>query len=1001
MNPRKVQGGSDSIMLPKENDTNPQKVQGGSDIIMLPKGNDTSESPQPSVPFQAAGIAVAVGKRDSSVQALKWTLETLMPSSSGPLHLLHVQDPLRVVQTSLGPLPYDQANEEFRKKAKQQQFAATEKLLQKYRQLCEKKKVEFKVHCMECTSIQKAVVEQVVKLGISKLVLGSSSNSKLKKFLKGPKTSAVLAQNVPDFCAVMVVRKGRLSSVKDANHLKVSSESSPFPSTKNNVSMHGTKDTLSEPGMYSPMTDRSLSYCPRTDSADTLSEFGSYSSRTDRSLSYCAPSPRTDNSLPYWTPSLRTDNSLPYWTPSPSTECGSTPDIRHREAAEDDGKVIDNARMKASMNQLQFSFKDPIISSTSDQCESLNGLQPSCGASGSQAMERRTLEEKPLKPGVMDARCDFSRVAHEARTNTTSKLATHIEEPTCADAQVHIGPCQPLHMTSGLGRTPHIPVQSIPAVHEPKQRHKTPSGSVHFEEVPKAQDDLRKLEACKSQMVEEIRKRDDLCVALRNALKLSEENALQAVTEEVKMREEVVAALSNAKIEADSFKQELNMAKQQAAVDRSRYIEALAKVEELKKELAKETESRTNAEERAWKAKQDVARLLRKAQREYIEYSFEELRLATDDFCEEGKLGEGGYGGVYKGTLNDMVVAVKVLQQAGVDGQQQFQHEVEVLSAIRHPHIVVLLGACQERACIVYEYMENGSLEDRLMCKNGTPPLPWYVRFSICFEVATALIFLHNLSPNPIVHRDLKPGNILLDCNFVSKLSDAGLARWIPSNVTYNYTVYRETNPAGTFAYMDPEYLRTGSFGPHSDTFALGIVILQVLTGKKPVGVVDLVEAAIDEHRLHEVLDQSAGEWPLAEAEYLAKLGLLCAEPRRRDRPSLEVDVFGILKKLHEIAEGAVAITPTSRAFYGLHNGGIPNAFVCPLTQEVMRDPHTAADGFTYEFVAIKNWLVQQDISPMTNLKLAHKQLSKNHSLQAKIQSWKQETKHGGSAAAG
>lgn len=259
--------------------------------------------------------------------------------------------------------------------------------------------------------------------------------------------------------------------------------------------------------------------------------------------------------------------------------------------------------------------------------------------------------------------------------------------------------------------------------------------------------------------------------------------------------------------------------------------------------------------------------------------------------------------------------------------------QVEVLSHIRHPHIVVLLGACQERGCIVYEYLENGSLEDRLICKNGTPPLPWYVRMSICFEVTTALIFLHNLSPNPIVHRDLKPGNILLDCNFSSKLSDAGLARWIPENETYNYTVYRETRPAGTFAYMDPEYLRTGSFGPHSDIFALGIVILQVLTGKQAVGVVDLVEAAMDANKLHEVLDRSAGEWPLSEAEDLAKLGLRCAEPRRRDRPGLETDVFVTLRRLHEVAQNADLISPGSRALCGGDGCGVPRSFVCPLSQ--------------------------------------------------------------------
>lgn len=138
--------------------------------------------------------------------------------------------------------------------------------------------------------------------------------------------------------------------------------------------------------------------------------------------------------------------------------------------------------------------------------------------------------------------------------------------------------------------------------------------------------------------------------------------------------------------------------------------------------------------------------------------------------------------------------------------------QVEVLSCIRHPNMVLLLGACPEYGCLVYEYMHNGSLEDRLLCRGGSPPLLWQHRFRIAAEIATGLLFLHQSKPEPLVHRDLKPGNILLDRNLVAKISDVGLARLVPPNVADEVTQYRMTSTAGTFCYIDPEYQQTGMF---------------------------------------------------------------------------------------------------------------------------------------------------------------------------------------------
>ncbi|CAM0946858.1 unnamed protein product [Alopecurus aequalis] len=284
-------------------------------------------------------------------------------------------------------------------------------------------------------------------------------------------------------------------------------------------------------------------------------------------------------------------------------------------------------------------------------------------------------------------------------------------------------------------------------------------------------------------------------------------------------------------------------------------------------------------------------------------YKPNDIANATDNFSVDLKVGEGGYGPVYKATLDNTLVAVKILHSNVTQGLKAFQQEIDLLNNIRHPNMVHLVGACPEYGCLVYEYMPNGSLEDRLYCRSDTPPLPWQLRFKIAVELATGLLYLHKMKPEAFVHRDLKPANILLDKDFVCKIADVGLARIIPKSADDTKTQYRMTDAAGTFCYIDPEYQKTGLVSTKSDVYALGIIYLQIITAKDAMGLAYAVSDALEEGTFHELLDPKVASWPVEVAKQFAELALKCCELRRRDRPNLESVVLPELVHMLALSE--------------------------------------------------------------------------------------------------
>jgi len=270
-----------------------------------------------------------------------------------------------------------------------------------------------------------------------------------------------------------------------------------------------------------------------------------------------------------------------------------------------------------------------------------------------------------------------------------------------------------------------------------------------------------------------------------------------------------------------------------------------------------------------------------------------------------------------------------------------------VLSCIRHPNMVLLLGACPEYGCLVYEYMANGSLDDCLFRRGSRPPLPWQLRFQIAAEIATGLLFLHQTKPEPLVHRDLKPGNILLDRNYVSKISDVGLARLVPPSVADTVTQYRMTSTAGTFCYIDPEYQQTGMLGIKSDIYSLGIMLLQLVTAKPPMGLTHHVSRSIEKGTFAEMLDPAVEDWPLEHALHFARLSLGCAEMRRKDRPDLGKVVLPELNKLRAFAEQSMS----PMMMFGLRSGGGGAGYLPKSSNSSSAQSVCASTLFFYSFL--------------------------------------------------
>ncbi|KAI3814445.1 hypothetical protein L1987_14085 [Smallanthus sonchifolius] len=307
-------------------------------------------------------------------------------------------------------------------------------------------------------------------------------------------------------------------------------------------------------------------------------------------------------------------------------------------------------------------------------------------------------------------------------------------------------------------------------------------------------------------------------------------------------------------------------------------------------------------------------------------FTLAELKLITQSFSSSNLLGEGGFGPVHKGFIDDKLrpglkaqpVAVKLLDLEGLQGHREWLTEVIFLGELRHPHLVKLIGYCceDEHRLLVYEYMPRGSLENQLF-RRFSVSLPWSIRMKIALGAAKGLAFLHE-AKKPVIYRDFKASNILLDSDYKAKLSDFGLAKDGPEGDDTHVS----TRVMGTHGYAAPEYLMTGHLTAASDVYSFGVVLLELLTGRKsldksrPNREHNLADWARPQlkcpRKRNRIMDpRLEGMYSESGLEKAAELAYQCLSHRPKARPNMSTIVKTLepLQDFNEVQVGTFVYT--------------------------------------------------------------------------------------------
>ncbi|KAL2959590.1 hypothetical protein AAZX31_18G275500 [Glycine max] len=304
---------------------------------------------------------------------------------------------------------------------------------------------------------------------------------------------------------------------------------------------------------------------------------------------------------------------------------------------------------------------------------------------------------------------------------------------------------------------------------------------------------------------------------------------------------------------------------------------------------------------------------------EPLQFNLSILKAATNNFSDENRIGKGGFGEVYKGILHDgRQIAIKKLSKSSMQGSNEFKNEVLVIAKLQHRNLVTLIGFCleEQNKILIYKYVPNKSL-DYFLFDSQRPKLSWFQRYNIIGGIAQGILYLHEFSTLKVIHRDLKPSNVLLDENMVPKISDFGLARIIEINQDQGGT----NRIVGTFGYMPPEYAMFGQFSDKLDVFSFGVMILEIITGKKNLssyephrvadGLLSYVWRQWREETLLGVLDSSIKDnYSEIEVIRCIHIGLLCVQQNPDVRPTMATIVSYLSSYLIDLP------TPQEPAFF-------------------------------------------------------------------------------------
>ncbi|XP_075667945.1 U-box domain-containing protein 33-like isoform X2 [Castanea sativa] len=941
-------------------------------------------------------VHVAVGKNVKEYKPmLAWAVWTLKDSGGKSICVIHVHQPAKMIPMMGAKFPASSMKERELRAYRELERQNMQKMLDEYLLICCQMGVQAESRHIEMDSIEEGIVELVCQLGIRKLVMGTAAYSKRTMDIKSKKARYVRLQ-ASKSCRIQFIYKGRLVHTREGILDGADVEVRPDQNSKTEPSNYGRSQSAGQNIGAAPTSLAQVSFCSeRNTSIDYTVGSGTDISSLDGTEEFSTPRSRsvTEGSFDEWFESSRRyPPSLDYST------CFSSRSVDIARISSVSSEGSESSTFPQSIESPYCLSPPSLLDGRVDetlyaQLEKAMAEAEHARREAFQEAERRAKAEKNAIEAKRRAQVLESLRAEE------SKQRKEIEEALAKEKEEH-------------------------------EKVKIQLNKV-MEDLWVAFDKKSSLEsqiAESDKMVEELELRIASVVQLlqtcekeRNEFLVERDNAIEAkrraqvleslCAEESKQRKEIEEALAKEKEEHGKVNIQLNkvMEDLRVALDKKSSLESqiaesdemveelelsIASVVELLQTCEKERDEilveRDNAIKEAEELRRKKVESSSTRMPQFSEFSYLEIDKATQNFDPFLKIGEGRHGNTYKGILREIQVAIKVLHQRNLQDPSGFQSEVDTLNKLRHPNLVTLLGYCQEVQALIYEYLPNGSLEDRLSCKDNTAPLSWQIRICIATELCSALIFLHSCKPFSVLHGDLTPAKVLLDANFVSKLCDFERCRLLSHDLSSNnITLRRKTELKDTsFAHLDPQYHSTGELTLESDVYSFGITLLQLLTGRPPWGITNYVKHALDAGKLEDLLDPLAGDWPFEKAKQLAHLALSCSEVYRENRLDLALDVWPVLEPMREDLCG----DPSSLQLSTKEHSEPPSYFLCPISQDVMEDPHVAADGFTYEEKELREWFDGgHDTSPMTNLKLEHCNLVPNFALRSAIQDWQQK----------